>query len=295
MSGALNSLINTLLTSSITICASKLRHMTNYLPTLTVCALYAIATFMLFNQLRTPVGDNNGLFGGKRPALWVAAAALALHAIITFQRSGLPETLNLPLFTAISVTGLTIVLIHLLMCLTRPADYLGLLIYPIAAAGLLASELHAAPAKALTQNLQLHILLSLAAYSVLALGATQAVLVWIQRHYLQKHQPGGFIRALPALTSTESLLFSLLAVGFSLLTLSLLSGFAFLEDMFAQSLVHKTVLACLAWVIFGVLLMGRWRFGWRGKRAVGWTLGGFIILLVAYFGSKLVLELILQR
>lgn len=269
--------------------------MTNYLPTLGVCALYAAATFLLIAQLRAPADQIRGAFAGRRPALWLAAVALVLHTVITYQRSGLPDALNLPLFTAISVTGLTIVLIQLLMCLTRPADFLGLLIYPIAAAGLLASELYAAPAKALSQNVQLHILSSLAAYSVLALGATQAVLVWIQRRYLQKHQPSGFIRALPPLTSMESLLFSLLATGFILLTMSLLSGFMFLEDMFAQSLVHKTVLACLAWVIFAVLLLGRWRFGWRGKRAVGWTLGGFAILLVAYFGSKLVLELILQR
>lgn len=269
--------------------------MTNYLPTVVVCALYGLATFLLFRQLREPANAGNA-DGSKRTALWAATVALLLHAIITVYRTGLPDELNLPFFTAISVTGLTIVLIQLLMCLSRPADYLGLLIYPIAAAGLLASEIYAdAPGKALGQHLQLHVLLSILAYSVLALGATQAVLVSVQRHYLQQHQPGGFIRALPPLTSMESLLFSLLAVGFVLLTLSLLSGFVFLEDMFAQHLVHKTVLACLAWVVFAVLLLGRWRFGWRGKRAVRWTLGGFAMLLTAYFGSKLVLELILQR
>jgi len=269
--------------------------MTNYLPALAVSALYAIAAALLFHRLRTPVGNTIGTFESKRPALWVAATALLLHTIITFQRSGLPDALNLPFFTALSVTAVTIVLIQLLMCLKRPADYLGLLIYPIAAVGLLASELFATQAEALPQYLQLHILLSITAYAVLAVGAAQAVLVSVQRHYLQKHQPRGFIAALPPLTSMESLLFSLLTFGFALLTLSLLSGFVFLEDMFAQQVVHKTVLACLAWVIFAVLLFGRWRFGWRGKRAVRWTLGGFAMLLVAYFGSKLVLELILQR
>lgn len=103
------------------------------------------------------------------------------------------------------------------------------------------------------------------------------------------------MRVLPPLTSTESLLFSLLAVGFGILTLSLASGFAFLDDMFAQNVAHKTILACLAWVIFAVLLFGRWRFGWRGQRVVRWTIAGFATLLVAYFGSKLVLEFILQR
>lgn len=269
--------------------------MTNYLLAIGACVLYAAATVMLFIRLRTPSDDATNALKGKRQALWIAAAALALHAFITFHRSGLPDALNLPFFTALSVTMVTIVSIHLLMCLTRPADYLGLLIYPIAAIWLLASELFATEAEALPQSLQLHILLSITAYAVLAVGAAQAILVSIQRHYLQNKQPRGFIRALPPLTSTESLLFSLLTVGFVLLTLSLLSGFVFLEDMFAQQVVHKTVLACLAWVIFAVLLFGRWRFGWRGKRAVRWTLGGFALLLVAYFGSKLVLELILQR
>jgi len=269
--------------------------MTNYLPTLGVCALYAVSAALLLTRLRNPVVDAGDTVKTNQPALWIAAAALLLHTLITYQRSGLPEALNLPFFTAFSVTMLTIVLIQLLMCLTRPADYLGLLIYPIAAIGLLASELFAAPAEALPQHLQLHILLSITAYAVLAVAAAQAILVSVQRHYLQRHQPRGFIRALPALTSMESLLFTLLSVGFSLLTLSLLSGFLFLEDMFAQQVVHKTVLACIAWIIFAVLLLGRWRFGWRGKRAVRWTLAGFALLLVAYFGSKLVLELILQR
>jgi ABC-type uncharacterized transport system permease subunit len=87
----------------------------------------------------------------------------------------------------------------------------------------------------------------------------------------------------------------MIAAGFVLLTLSLVSGFAFLEDMFAQHLVHKTVLSTLAWIVFGALLVGRFRYGWRGRTAIIWTLGGFVILILAYFGTKAVLELILHR
>ena len=87
----------------------------------------------------------------------------------------------------------------------------------------------------------------------------------------------------------------MIGTGFALLTLALLSGFAFLEDMFAQHLVHKTVLSTLAWLMFGGLLIGRLRYGWRGKTAIVWTLSGFAVLILAYFGSKMVLELILQR
>lgn len=269
--------------------------MTNYLPAVCVAGLYLGATWLLINRLKHIASDATGLFSGKRPALWLATIAAVLHSLISVRHSGLPDALSLPFFTALSVTMLTIVIIQLIMCLTRPADYLGLAVYPLAAISILCSEFIQSAARALPESLQLHILLSITAYAVLALGAVQAVLVSVQRRYLNKHQPGGFIRALPPLISTESLLFSLLTVGFALLTLSLISGFAFLEDMFAQHLVHKTVLACLAWVIFAVLLFGRWRFGWRGQRVVRWTLGGFATLLIAYFGSKMVLELILQR
>jgi ABC-type uncharacterized transport system permease subunit len=72
-----------------------------------------------------------------------------------------------------------------------------------------------------------------------------------------------------------------------------LSGFVYLEDIFAQQLVHKTVLSIIGWVILGVLLFGRYKFGWRGKKAISWTLSAFAFLMLAFFGSKLVLEFIL--
>ena len=93
----------------------------------------------------------------------------------------------------------------------------------------------------------------------------------------------------------ESLLFEMIAAGYILLTLALISGFAFLQNMFAQHLVHKTVLSTLAWLVFGGLLLGRFRYGWRGRTAIIWTLSGFVILILAYFGSKAVLELMLLR
>jgi ABC-type uncharacterized transport system permease subunit len=93
----------------------------------------------------------------------------------------------------------------------------------------------------------------------------------------------------------ESAAFQALASGFAVLTLALFSGFVFVDNLFAQHLVHKTVLSCLAWIVFAVLLFGRWRFGWRGRRAANWALSGFALLGLAYFGSKIVLESILGR
>jgi len=89
-------------------------------------------------------------------------------------------------------------------------------------------------------------------------------------------------------------MFEMIFIGFVLLSFSLLTGFLFLDDMFAQRLVHKTILSILAWLAFAVLLWGRFRFGWRGRTAIRWTLVGFGALVLAYFGTKAVIELILK-
>ncbi|MGD9407447.1 MAG: cytochrome c biogenesis protein CcsA, partial [Gammaproteobacteria bacterium] len=69
----------------------------------------------------------------------------------------------------------------------------------------------------------------------------------------------------------------------------------FVDNVFAQHLVHKTVLSIIALLVFGVLLLGRWRFGWRGRKAIHWTLVGYGLLVLGYFGSRFVLEVLLQR
>jgi len=223
-----------------------------------------------------------------------AAAGLVVHGWVVIQQTGLPHGLSLPLLTSITATTLTIVLLHIILCLKQPADYLGLAVYPLAAVSLIASEAAGGGAEIAGDAVQIHVFLSLLAYAMLALAAAQAVLVAIQRHFLATHKPGGFVRALPALDTTEHLLFVLLSIGFILLSLALASGFFYLEDMFSQRLVHKTVLSCVGWAIFGVLLFGRLQFGWRGRKAVYWTLGGYGILILAYFGTKVVLEILLH-
>ncbi|MDQ3510692.1 MAG: cytochrome c biogenesis protein CcsA, partial [Pseudomonadota bacterium] len=81
---------------------------------------------------------------------------------------------------------------------------------------------------------------------------------------------------------------------FILLSAALLTGLLFVENLLAQHLVHKTVLSVVSWLAFGALLIGRWRLGWRGSVAVRWTLVAMAFLLLALFGSKFVLELVLQ-
>ncbi|MDB4222583.1 cytochrome c biogenesis protein CcsA [Granulosicoccus sp.] len=281
----------------------------SFILSLLAAALYTFTSVLLYRSVigapvsggqsatpsDSPNSSTDGIFSTRRKtALSIAFLAFLIHAWVVSDQAGFPEALSLPLLTALAATSLTVVLLLILLCLKQPADYLGIAVYPIAALSILFSHSATGNSQIVGGAIQIHVFLSLVAYSVLALAAAQAVLVSIQRRYLSKHKPGGFIRALPALDRTEGLLFTLLIAGFILLSLSLLSGFFYLEDMFAQHLVHKTVLSCLGWTIFAVLLFGRWQFGWRGKKAVQWTLAGFALLVLAYFGSKIVLEIILK-
>lgn len=139
----------------------------------------------------------------------------------------------------------------------------------------------------------MHILLSILAYGILTIAAFQATLLAIQDYQLKHKHPTRFIRTFPPLQTMERLLFQFLLSGEILLTVALVSGFIYLDNMFAQNVAHKTLLSCLAWVVFGILLWGRYFRGWRGSNAIRWTLAGFLLLMLAYFGSKLVREFVL--
>jgi ABC-type uncharacterized transport system permease subunit len=149
-----------------------------------------------------------------------------------------------------------------------------------------------------------HIAISLLAYSTLTIAAFHAVMMALQESRLHTRSPvnqGGWFSAaldrLPALLTMEKLLFRLIALGFALLTLTVLSGIVFSEQIFGLPVKwsHKTVFTMLSWFMFGLLLVGRrWR-GWRGKTALSFTLSGFATLLLAYVGSRFVLEVVLHR
>jgi len=144
-------------------------------------------------------------------------------------------------------------------------------------------------------ELSFHIAMATTAFAFLTIGAALAVAQVVVDRRLRSRQPLGILRILTPLESLESGCFHSILAGFALLTLALVSGAFFVENLFAQHLIHKVVLAMTAWVVFGVLLLGRWRFGWRGRKALRWTLAGYVLLGLSYFGSKLVLENLLGR
>lgn len=226
---------------------------------------------------------------------WLAAT---FHGATLLDMCDGAGNVNFSFMSASSLASLIIVAILLIAALTKPVDKLGVIIFPVAGLivllkMILPEETHVL--KTHSWQMDLHILASMLAYSFLNIAALQAVLVAFQDWHLRTHHANGFVRSLPPLQTMESLLFQLIGAGFILLSLSLLSGFLFLEDLFAQHLAHKTILSILAWVVFAVLLAGRAWQGWRGQIAIRWTLGGFASLMLAYFGSKMVLEWILNR
>ncbi|KAB7622568.1 inner membrane protein YpjD [Alkalilimnicola sp. S0819] len=227
-------------------------------------------------------------------SLGLGLAAVLGHLTVAYLLASQGEGLRLGFFDAASLVAAIMAAVVLLTALRAPSENLGIFVMPLAALTLLASLLPGGGAgRPIADGLAAHVLCSVLAYGVLAIAALQALMLAWQEHRLRHKHPGGLARLLPPLQVMEQLLFQLLHLGFVLLSLSLLTGFVFLEDMFAQHVAHKTVLSIVAWLLFGILLWGRRRFGWRGRLAARWTIGGFIALMLAYFGSKLVLQYLL--
>jgi ABC-type uncharacterized transport system permease subunit len=144
---------------------------------------------------------------------------------------------------------------------------------------------------------RLHLLISLLAYSLFTIASLQALMLAVLERRLHGGALPTYLQSLPPLLTMERLLFRIIAAGFLLLTLTLGSGMLFSEELFGRPLqfTHKVIFGILAWLIFAALLAGRQLYGWRGRVALRWTLAGFLALVLAYIGSKFVLEVILQR
>jgi ABC-type uncharacterized transport system permease subunit len=228
----------------------------------------------------------------------LALAAIGVAAHVTYLLVAHRGGLDLHFFAALSFVAMLITGTTLLVNAVRPVEALGVIVFPLAAL-LLAVDVWIAPPtqpNAMDWQIKLHVIVALLGYALLSVSAVLALLLLAQERALRNRDISShWLRVLPPLTLTESLMFRLVASGFVLLTATLLSGVLFVENLFAQHLVHKTTLSIVAWVVFGTLLAGRWRYGWRGRRAVRLLLSGMGVLLLAFFGSKFVLELLLSR
>jgi ABC-type uncharacterized transport system permease subunit len=227
--------------------------------------------------------------------------ALVLHAMLLYQRIVVAEGLDLGVANAVSMLTWLTVLIYWLAGLAFQG--LGGILGLMAPFALLAVLLQAfVPSRHVVTYggdplFTLHFAIAMLAYSLFTVAAVHALVMLAEEKWLHKGVLPPFLKSIPPLLEMEALLFRILLAAFVLLTLTVVSGTFFSEELFGKpfTFTHKVFFGILSWAIFGGLLAGHYLRGWRGRTAVRWTLAGFASLLVAYVGSKVVLELILGR
>jgi ABC-type uncharacterized transport system permease subunit len=228
------------------------------------------------------------------------AAALIIHAAGLYTSLFTDAGMRFSFSFALSLMMWLAVLIYWLESFMARMEGMQPLVLPIAALCALLPvffpNVHLiANAKAI--GFKLHFLAAMAAYSLLTLSAMHAIFMGFTENALHKRSLKRALNSLPPLLTMESLLFRMLLLGFILLTLTVGSGVMFSEELFGKALTidHKTLFAFASWGIFATLLVGRHAWGWRGKRALRWTLAGFSLLILAYVGSRFVAEVVLGR
>ncbi|MBS4095943.1 MAG: cytochrome c biogenesis protein CcsA [Sulfuricella sp.] len=272
--------------------------MPGFLPYLLVALLYAGLGWHFrrsFMPGKTPQSGTTA--GGARMA---AFAPLVLHGWLLFQALFADGALTLGFGNAILAIAWLTVLVYWLASFHYPLDGLQMLVLPVAAGCLLvAGLLPEAPPLSHTgfTAFKAHLLISLLAYSLFTIAALHALLMALTEHRLHDRMLSKMLRNLPPLLTMETLLFRITWAGFVLLTLAILSGVMFSEELFGKAMQfsHKTLFALLSWGVYAVLLGGRHFYGWRGRTAITWSLAGFAMLLLGYLGSKFVVEIILHR
>lgn len=257
---------------------------------------YLGAVFTLYRNLLAESGPGHAV-STRTLAITLTAIGATFHAVAQALHWLPMGQAEISLLNVMSLCALVGVTLPLLTLATRsPLFDAELVVLPLAIIVLGIEATVSTPATLLNTSstaMTVHVVSSVAAFCLLGLAGVYAGFVAVIDHCLRHHHLNRLVRALPALQTLESLLFRLIAIGFTLLTLSLITGLLFVDDLLAQHLAHKTILAVAAWLIFGLLLLGRWAWGWRGRRAVRLTLAGVALLALAYFGSKLVLEVVL--
>ena len=233
--------------------------------------------------------------------------ALSFHGLLLHQTIFAPDGLHFGFAYALSAMLWLGVMVYWLESLALALSALPLLLLPLAglcvvlpwmfpgSVGFVAAD---------SWGFRLHLVTAILAYSLLTIAALHAILMTAQErrlHQTPQISGGGvwarLLDALPPLLAMEKMLFRMLTLGFVLLTSTLLTGVLFAEVIWQRAFRfdHKTLFAMLSWLIFGALLLGRWQYGWRGRSALRWTLVGFVALILAYVGSRFVLEVILHR
>lgn len=259
----------------------------------------ALAVYFWRTRWRGPLLDepSGGLHRGERLVL---LAAMLVHAFSLRTEIFGDGNMRFGFAIALSVILWLAIALYWIESFYARMEGLQMLGLPLAAGAVLMPLLFPEPhvlQNAGSAGFRLHFLTAMLAYSLFTLAALHALLMAAAEKGLHRGRISPLLAGLPPLLTMEALLFRLIHVAFVLLTLTLISGVGFSETLFGKafSLNHKTVFAVISWFIFAALLIGRHLRGWRGRVALRWTLAGFVALLLAYVGSRFVLEVVLGR
>jgi ABC-type uncharacterized transport system permease subunit len=241
-------------------------------------------------------------YAAQRSMLLIIAFATGLtgllwHTWTLWFAIAAPDGIVLSIENAASFIGLLLAIIGLIGAAEKSLRGLagGLFVLAAVAALLTTRPATIEWAAPMTWQIQSHIFISLLAYGLLTVGVILALYALAQERRLQAGKFSELNQLFAPLETTERLLFGITTAGFLVLLIAVSTGVAFVDDLFAQHLVHKTAFSILALVLFGTLLIARWLAGWRGKRAIYLYLWGFLFLCLAYFGSRFILEEVLGR
>lgn len=261
-------------------------------------------TFFAYSVLavyfwRAQVAGNSEALS-RSPVGHAVLLPLALHGYLLYTHLFSGHGLNFGLVYVVSLILWLTMLVYWVARFFYPIVSLQTLVLPLAAVGVLLPALFPSEhpmADNPSVALDAHILAAMLVYSLLTIAALHAVLIsWVEKRLHHPTLPR-VLRALPPLLTMETLLFRIVGAGFILLTLTLASGIVFSEQVFGKpwQFSHKMLFGFISWFVFAALLIGRRFYGWRGRKAIHWMMSGYIFLLLAYLGSKFVLEVLLHR
>lgn len=262
---------------------------------ITIFTLYTLAA-LAFGSSRLPrfVALTQPLAAA---ASLMIVAGIYLHVDTLYDAVVTPAGFSLAVQNTASMIGLELALIALIAAFEPPLRgiSMGLLLLGALASLMTVASGGAVTSVQLSWQIQAHIVVSLLSYGLLTVGAIVALYALVQERRLRSGNLSAVNHFFAPLETTEKLLFGIAAAGFLGLSLAIVSGMTFVDDLFAQHLAHKTAFSLLALVVFGALLTGRHFAGWRGAQAIKLYLGGFVLLCLAYFGTRIILEQVLQR
>jgi len=242
----------------------------------------------------TPPNSSRSSASSLKTAMATGFIAAVSHAFYASQVSIINGQLNLGVDSVLILISCILVSLYILGSVLMPIKRLGILVFPITLICLLSASLWSSGISdnisQQNQSFNAHILVSILAFAVLAIAAIQALLYAYQEKQIKLRTNPALLMALPPLQTMEQLLFRLVGVGFVLLSLTLISGALFSQEIFGQAFTfkHHTILALMGWVVFAILLFKRMTTGIRGSQAVIWTISGFLLIKLGYFGTKII-------